>query len=149
MSRLAQALEAHGGELLEQWRERVRQQRVPGCEDRAQLEEHVPFLLQRMTAALHARSSGAQDPLGVGAALAGHGAGTPGFPRGFPLREWVREYGLLREVLLDHLEHTGLQVSLGEVRLLTDFVATAIAEAVNEHSRQQEFMREQDRKSVA
>ncbi|HYO57500.1 hypothetical protein [Archangium sp.] len=58
------------------------------------------------------------------------------FRLGFDVGALVREYGVLRGCILDLVEESGCPVSLPEVRVLTDFIATAIAEGVAEHERQ-------------
>ena len=68
---------------------------------------------------------------------------------GFSLSGLVREYGVLRELLLDVSEEAELQVTPGEVRRLTNFVATAIAEAVDEHTRQEKRLQERMQRSEA
>ncbi|MFY0578484.1 PAS domain-containing protein [Cystobacter fuscus] len=78
----------------------------------------------------------------MGAVGREHGAQR--FRLGFTPGELVREYGLLIDLLLELLADKGLQLSLEEVRQLTNLVATVTAEAVEEHARQQAHSRREE-----
>ena len=141
MTQLASALEEHRDDILRKWTEGVRQHMAPGGESRAELEDHIPQFLRQLVAFLRGEIPKDLTSPEEGTNPVGREHGAQRFRLGFSLGELVREYGLLRDLLFDLIEDKGLHVTLGEVRLLTNFVATAIAEAVEEHARQQECAR--------
>ncbi|MET0402211.1 MAG: RsbRD N-terminal domain-containing protein, partial [Cystobacter sp.] len=128
MSRqLADTLAAREQGIAQRWLEEVRRNQAPGSESRAELLDHVPGFLRQLDATLRDASAGTRTSPGAGHPPAERARGTQRFRVGFSLAQVVREYGMLRSVLLDEVEASGTHVTLGEVRLLTDFVATAIA----------------------
>ncbi|WP_257456206.1 sensor histidine kinase [Archangium lipolyticum] len=110
---LAEVLEARRQELRQRWSGRLG--------GRAELEESFDDLLGAVVAVLR-------------------GAGRPRSPwrlrTGFDLKALMHECDVLRECLLDLAEETGVRVSLSEVRALTAFFSTGIAEATDAFERQ-------------
>ncbi len=138
MSQLAKVLEEREEDVLRAWTAQVRQHLAPGGETHAELADHIPLFLRQLRAVLRGETSRDHVSPEAGTSTVGREHGAQRFRLGFALGALVREYGLLRDVLWDLIAEQGLRVSLEEVRLLTNFVATAIAEAVEEHARQQE-----------
>ena len=145
MNRLAQVLEERSTEILQRWVERVRVYVAPGGESHPELQDGLPVFLRQLVSTLRGESRTDRTSPEAGVNPVGREHGAQRFHLGFSLGAVVREYGLFRDVLLDLIEEEQLPVSLGEVRLLTNFVATAIAEAVEEHARQQERARREER----
>ena len=144
MSRLAQVLEQRGEEIIQRWIDRVRDRVAPGGESRVELQNSMPLFLRQLIATLRGESHQDQSSPAEGHNPVGREHGAQRYRLGFELGAIVREYGLLRDLLLELLTQERLQVSLDEVRLLTNFVGTAIAEAVEEHARRQEHARQQE-----
>ncbi|HYQ17911.1 MAG TPA: PAS domain-containing protein, partial [Polyangiaceae bacterium] len=57
-------------------------------------------------------------------------------PRGFELAQVVEEYSALRDCVLDTFEAAGASMGVRELRVLIDFFAQALAEAVSDHTEQ-------------
>jgi len=131
MSELADLLEAHGEALLRRWTARIGKGLAPGGTSEPELRDHIPDFLRELVDGL--RRSQAVD---TSAVAQQHGRQRYGL--GFSLEALVREYGLLRRLILDLAEESGRPITLSEVRVLTDFIATAVAEGVAEHGRERE-----------
>ncbi|MET0406370.1 MAG: RsbRD N-terminal domain-containing protein, partial [Cystobacter sp.] len=138
MSALAQVLEEREAEILQAWMARVRQHLMAESRTQAELEDHLPLLLRRLQAALRDGTS-LSDPASSRSGTQGVGRehGAQRFRLGFELGMLVREYGLLSDVLLELIIREGLQVPLQDVRRMSHFMSMAVAEAVEEHSRQE------------
>jgi PAS domain S-box-containing protein len=123
LGQLADALETRRDDILRRWEERAR---ALGATQGA-LGDQLP-----------------EELAALGALLRGAPEAGPSrrWRPGFELDALVREYDLLRELLLDFIEEEGLPATLGEVRRITRFVASAIAEAVGAHAREQERQRQ-------
>lgn len=130
MSQLASLIEAELDRLVRRWTEEVRRRLAPGNESEPELRDHIPDVLRQIMLALRQGAAPSTNPLA-------REHGRQRHRLGFDLEAVVREYGLLRNLIFDAVERSKLQVSLAELRVLTDFVATSIAEAVSEHARQQ------------
>jgi len=130
MSALASVLESRAEELLVRWVDRLRDGIAPDGKTELELRDHVPMLLRELAQAIRT----GRVPQRTGAA---EEHGRQRYRLGFEIEALVREYGALRNVLFDVVEEQGVAVSLPEVRALTDFISTAIAEGVTEHNEQQ------------
>jgi PAS domain S-box-containing protein len=137
MSRLAQVLEERAAEVLQRWLHRVREPLAPPGESLPRARNELPAFLRRLIATLRGEASADPSSPEAGGSVVGRAPGPHPFGPGVSLSEVVREYGLLRDVLLDLAEEVQPPVSLGEVRRLTDVVATAIAEVVEERDAQE------------
>ncbi|OJH38021.1 sensor histidine kinase [Cystobacter ferrugineus] len=125
--------------------ERARGQRLaPGGVSRSELEDPLPSVLRQLRMAPCGGASKDEPSAGMGMGAAGREHGAQRFRLGFTPGELVREYGLLSDLLLELLVDHGLQLPPEEVRLLTSLVATATAEAVEEHARQQARARREE-----
>ncbi|RYE94218.1 MAG: PAS domain S-box protein [Myxococcales bacterium] len=129
MSELAALLEGQAETLLERWVERVRQGVAPGGESGVELRDHVPLVLRDLALALRAG-----QPAGGREHTEEHGRQR--YRIGFDVEMVMREYGLLRNVILDAAEAQGLALTMGEVRVLGDFLTRAMTDGVTEHNRQ-------------
>ncbi len=135
MSMLADLLESRREELVRRWMDVVREHLAPRGESESELRNHIPDLLQQLVAAL--RGEGRKDVASVGGeASAGQEHGRQRFRLGFDIQAMVYEYGVLRGCILDLIEESGGAVPFPELRVLSDFLASAITESVAEHERQ-------------
>ncbi|MFL5357338.1 PAS domain S-box protein [Archangium sp.] len=134
---LAELLEERHEELIQRWTGRLREGIAPGELYQAELEDHIGDYLWELGAVLHRYQTGEERAVPEWSP----GAREHGGQRlrvGFDLQALVREYHVLRECILDLVEETGVRVTLGEVRALTGFITTSIAEGVAEYSRQRD-----------
>ena len=138
MNRLTRVLEARAEEILQRWSERVRQPLASGGARRPALQEALPLLLRRLITTLGNESHEDRTSPETGRAPGRREPDAWHLPPDFSLGEVVREYDLLREVLLDLVEEEDVSISLREVRRLIQFMATAITEAVEAHAQRSE-----------
>ncbi len=124
---LADVLEQRREEVLQRWTYRRCEGLPPGARTRSELRDFLPEYLQQLAAMLRQDSREEEER-----------SGPRRLPTGFDLETLVREYGVLRECILDLVEESGVQVTLREVRALTAHITTRIAEAVSEYVRQRD-----------
>ncbi|MBF5046120.1 hypothetical protein FGE12_27140 [Aggregicoccus sp. 17bor-14] len=117
MSALADILKEEHERVLERWALRTRPS--------AGVREAVAQLLTALGASLRA---GQVQPALLEAARE-HGRRSP------HLDALARDYGLLRDGLLDRVEESSRPMTLAEVRVLTDLVDRALAEGAAAHAR--------------
>ena len=130
MTLLAGFLEAHSARLVETWIQRVRAHLAPDDTTGPELRDHIPLLLQELVQALAAGAA----PSTTNAAMA-HGRQREEL--GFDVDALVREYGMLRQVMLDAAADAAIVVTVPELRVLTDFLTMAMAEGVAAYARHQ------------
>jgi signal transduction histidine kinase len=124
-SPLADLIEANEAALVERWSARV----VAGLGERLrgpELVDSLPDLLRELVASLRAgRRVG-----GAGAENAGREHGRQRHDVGADLNQVVREYGILREVILELVEERATPLTVPELRVLLDVIGAAIADSV-------------------
>lgn len=131
MSQLAILLEQQAEVILHRWVARVREGVAPGGESESELRDHVPELLRDLQAAL----SREQRPESKSVARE---HGRQRYRLGFDLGALVREYGLLRDCVLDLADETDTPISRSDTRIFIDFISSAVARGVGEYTRQQQ-----------
>ncbi len=134
---LADVLEAQHEELIHRWTQRLREGLAPGPRSQAELEDHIGEYLWEMARVLRQQMASGAAPLPEWQPVAREHGGQR-LRIGFDVQTLVREYHVLRECILDLVEETGVRVTLGEVRALTAFITTSIAEGVAEYLRQRD-----------
>ncbi len=132
------ALQNHRDAIVERWISAVREQLANGGEYDSELRDHIPFFIEAMIEMLHDESQGVRKEKLEGYDTVGREHGSQRYRIGFSLKTLVKEYGLLRDIILDIMEETPANITPHEVRLLTNFTFTAIADAVDEHARQEQ-----------
>lgn len=132
---LADAVEARKGDILRRWELRMRGSFTPGSVSRAELRDSLPWFLDALVTDL--RSAREPSPLHTSDAieLASQAHGRQRFRIGFDIESVVREYGLLRDIILELMEELGWPLIPGEARRLSGFIDIGIAEAVGQHAR--------------
>ncbi len=132
MSQLAALVEAQQEALVQQWTQRLREGLAPDDASEIELRDHIPSFLRELATVLRRgsapeSSSTAQEH------------GRQRYRLGFSLLALSREYTLLRHLIMDVAAVQSAAVTFAELRLLIDFIGTAIAEAIAEHARQREL----------
>lgn len=126
-------------ELVRRWLRGVRE-RLGEHLPHKDLIDHLPSVLDELEAALRTPAgpgAGGAQP-GVAATAAGHGAQRASL--GIDVSDVVREYGVLRDIVLDLLEESGLLPTIGEVRVLTAAITSSVAESVREYASQRDAL---------
>jgi signal transduction histidine kinase len=129
VSKLGLLLAEQGEALFGSWTESLRDGAVEGSV--SELHGHVPGLLQELSVALRA----GKVP-NVSASATEHAVRTQ--ESGFDVEAVVREYRLLTDAILGSAEAAGLELTMPEVRIVTEFVAKAVAQGVAAHRRHEE-----------
>ncbi|QRK11069.1 PAS domain-containing protein [Archangium violaceum] len=137
MSALADLLETNLQTVVRRWMARVQERLAPGPCSEPALKDHIEEYLQEMIQVLRQGDEQAQaSRRGESSAAEQHGEQR--FQVGFDVESMVREYDVLRECLLELVEESNVVVTPREVRLLSGYVVTGIAEAVREFVRQRD-----------
>jgi PAS domain S-box-containing protein len=136
---LADFLEAHSADIVRRWQERVRTMLSPRAVSPVELIDTMPEFLNEMVAALRGRSSWGGTPLSPVDTLAeAHGAQR--FRMGLDISTVVKEYSVLREVILEVLQEEECLQESSALRLLLDGLASAGAEALRRYAMENEQM---------
>lgn len=137
LSALADLLETNLQTVVRRWMARVQERLAPGPCSEPALKDHIEESLQEMVRVLRQGAEQAQaSRQGESSVAVQHGEQR--FQVGFDVESMVREYDVLCECLIELVEESGVAISLREVRLLTGYVVTGIAEAVREFVRQRD-----------
>lgn len=130
---LADFLEAHSADIVHRWQERVRVMLSPRTLSPGDLIDTLPEFLRAVVAALRGGSSWGGTPLSSVDTLAeAHGAQR--FRMGFDISAVVKEYSVLREVILEVLREEECLLESTALLPLLDGLATAGAEALRRYA---------------
>ncbi len=128
---LAELLATRRDDVLTRWNEAVRGSLHPEAMPHLELIDHLPAFVDEIAEALRDRESTEGSRI-----AADHGIQRLGL--GFSLDSVVREYGALRDAILEVAKVEKLTVRESERDLLFDCIITGIAEAVSEYQRQRD-----------
>ncbi|HYO66867.1 MAG TPA: PAS domain S-box protein [Archangium sp.] len=134
---LADLLESRHEDIIQQWTGRLREGLAPMPRTQAELEDHIGEYLWEMARVLRQQTASGPPPVPEWLPVAREHGGQR-LRIGFDVQALVREYHVLRECILDLVEEAGVRVTLGEVRALTAFITTGIAEGLAEYLRQRD-----------
>ena len=126
VSQLASLLEPQLEELVQRWTRRISEGLAPEGLPEFVLRDHIVDVLRELVRTLHQGIVPAE-------VVSSEKHGKQRFQAGFDIDALVREYGVLRGIILELAEEAGLGLSMREVRVLTDFIASAIADGVAEY----------------
>ncbi|HVG60479.1 MAG TPA: ATP-binding protein [Hyalangium sp.] len=130
---LADFLDAHSTDIMRRWQERVRESLSQRSLSSGELLDSLPHFLAAVVAALRGRSALGATPRSPADFVAEeHGAQR--FRLGVDISAVVREYAVLREVILELLQKDDWVLELGALRLLLDGLATAMTEALRRYA---------------
>lgn len=128
---LADVVSVQHERILRRWTESVRGTLHPISMPRLELIDHLPTFLVEVADAL--RRSESPD---TSETAAEHGVQR--LALGFSLDSVVREYGALRDCIVEEAGAAGIVIGTRERETLFDCVITGIAEAVSEYQRQRD-----------
>jgi PAS domain S-box-containing protein len=124
---LADFLAQERAPILELFTTRV-QTIAPRALTTSQLADHVPQILHELERTLRASSDPADCIMATSPSAEAHGRQR--LRLGYDLVAVVREYGVLRDCILEHLEVRAVMPSLRELRILSDGVSAATADSI-------------------
>jgi signal transduction histidine kinase len=128
---LSELLSARRDHILRRWMEKVKGTLHPSSMPRLELVDHLPPFLDEVAENLRLCESPDKSPT-----AAEHGVQRLGL--GFNLDSVVREYGALRDCIVEEAAAEGVVIRPAERETLFDCVITGIAEAVSEYQRQRD-----------
>ncbi|HET7752540.1 MAG TPA: ATP-binding protein [Anaeromyxobacteraceae bacterium] len=129
-------LRDHRDDIVRRWIDRVRRD-VDEHLPRPEMVDHLPEILDRIEDAV--RTHGAPDPAGERAArrsAARHGAQRAQL--GLDVRDLLAEYTVLRDVILDVIEESGLLPAIPEIRTLSAVLTACVAESLCEYTEERD-----------
>ncbi|MEJ7599469.1 MAG: sensor histidine kinase [Kofleriaceae bacterium] len=138
MHMLHEVLHAGRNDIMARWMVLVQGSIAPESMPTAELIDHLPGFVDEIIAALRADaglSSLAQPPEDT--ATAAH-HGEQRLRLGFSLDTVVREYGALRDAIVDVARRDGGTVTFDELQRVFECIITGIARAVSEYARQRD-----------
>lgn len=127
--------------IVSEWILRIQTSEIAPALPSAELRDHVPLFIDEIVRALrdNAGPSGSTegaDPAALGSSPSAAEHGGQRLRLGFELGAVVREYGALRDVIVEGAAAAGVPLSAREYQVLFSCVITGIAEAVSEYARQ-------------
>jgi signal transduction histidine kinase len=134
--RLAALLEKRRDELVRAWRRRLVGAFAPGAVPAPEIVNSLPLFIDELVAWLREADEGV-EPTPRSRVARFHGEQR--YRSGFDLRSVVREYGVLRECIVDLVAEAGRDgLSLQEDRILTRALGSAVADAAEQFHREHE-----------
>lgn len=135
MARLGDILLARRAEILHKWTSSIRALSGASAVTTIELVDHLPNVLDELTEILR---KAPDEGVAPGRMPTAGKHGTQRFRLGFVIESVVREYALLHRSIIEVVEDKGVMVSVHEQRILTDFIFSAVSEAVAQYSHQRD-----------
>jgi signal transduction histidine kinase len=135
---LHQMLADNRDEVMHRWNARIRGTLAPEAMPTLELANHIPVFLDEIVSALRSDSGlSSRGPAPEDSTTAaGHGAQR--LRLGFSLDSVVREYGALRDVIVETTRDAGATLTDRELQVLFEVTVTGIADAVTEYTHQRD-----------
>jgi signal transduction histidine kinase len=132
-----EALAARRDQVVERWKAQVRGTLAPDALASFELVDHIPEFVDEIIASLrHADGSPGGTAADEPSTAAGHG--TQRLRLGFSLDSVVREYGVLRDVIVATVREHDAQPTFRELQVLFDCIVSGIAVAVSSYTLQRD-----------
>lgn len=134
METVADFLDANRSVLIGRWKERVHEQlTLPALTD-PELIDRLPQILEELSGALRTgkQIEGEDAPTQSRAVSLAQAHGRQRYRTGFDLRQLVREYGMLRDCVVDFLEESQRVHATMDLLVIGQFITNAISESVAE-----------------
>lgn len=130
-------------DVMLRWKAVVEETLVPADMAPVELIDHIPEFLDEIVAALRRAAGLAGGGPSPEQSTTASGHGVQRLRLGFSLDAVVREYGALRDAIVDTARATGTEITFSELQVLFDATITGIAHAVTKytHQRDAELMR--------
>lgn len=132
---LHEVLEAKREQIVAQWMEGVRAELTHDMVTNVELRDHIPGFLEELTVILRRHETGGPLPEPSDSA-AQHGMQR--LRLGFDPFTLVKEYGILRRVILDAARRDHVSPTIDEFDALSEFMTNGIARAVAEYAEARE-----------
>lgn len=134
---LHEVLSSRRDAVLRRWKDLVRGTLAPESMPQTELIDHLPQFVDEIVVALREEAApSSTNPVAQTMIAAGHGAQR--LRLGFSLDSVVREYGSLREAIVEIGRAGGAEITYRELQVLFDCIISGIAHAVTEYTRQRD-----------
>ena len=134
MSQLGDFIQAEREHITQRWVDQVFATTAPDSLNREDVIDSLREFLDEISAALRREQGFHQHThTAVTSALA-KGHGKQRFAMGYDIAAMVREYGALRDVLFQVMDERGLTPTVRELRVLSKYLHSAIADAASQYA---------------
>jgi len=134
VSQLGDFIEAEREHLTQRWVDQLFATTAPDSLNREDVIDSLREFLDEIIAALRREQGFHQHThTAITSALA-KGHGKQRFAMGYDIAAMVREYGTLRDVLFQLMDERGLTPTVRELRVLSKYLHSAIADAASQHA---------------
>ena len=134
---LADFMESHSEDIIRLWQERVGRTLASRELSPGELVDTLPEFLEAVVWVLRGNPAPSATLLSAADTIAeAHGAQC--FRRGLDVSELVKEYTMLRRVILELLQEEACPPDFGAVQILMDAIGTAVAEALRRYAMEHE-----------
>ncbi len=123
-------------EVLHRWRSNVEGTITPESMPTVELLDHIPLFLDEVISAL--RSDAGDHDTAADETQTASDHGEQRLRLGFSLDAVVREYGALRDAMIETGRSAGGTITFREAQVVFDLTITGIADAVSEYARQRD-----------
>jgi hypothetical protein len=139
MPHLDEILAAQRAELLARWRARVTGSLAPETVPIPEINNSVPAFLDELVNALREARTGAPAAPALEHSETASEHGLQRFRAGFSIQAVVREYGVLRECMLELIKESNTPISITEFEVLSQALNTGITDAVSRFSQERDL----------
>jgi signal transduction histidine kinase len=129
----ADLLRTRSSEVLARWKERVVGTLTPVGTRPPEILDGLPGFLEHVASDV---AAGIERPAAPSPSATDHGAQR--FHAGFSVGAVIREYQVLQECILDVASENGIELAIDDVRCVACRISAAIAEAVEEFTRERD-----------
>jgi hypothetical protein len=133
VSQLAEFLEARREAITQRWADMLFATGVPPSVDREAVIDNLRDFIDELTAALRREQGFHQHTQTAEASAIAKGHGKQRFGMGYDIGAVIREYGTLRDLLFEMMDESGLAPSVRELRVLSKYLISAIADAATQY----------------
>jgi len=138
MTSLHVALEERAHEVMARWKQAVQGTIVPESLPVIELLDHLPVFLREVVAALRDDDDASTIRATAEETKTASTHGSQRLRLGFSLDAVVREYGAMRNAIIDTGRAAGVQITIREAQVVFDSTIDGIATAVSEYARQRD-----------
>jgi PAS domain S-box-containing protein len=135
---VSEFIDAQRGLIIERWLHGMAALVAPGKHTREELVDNLPLFLEELSSALRQLDGPPGTSRLPGHSMVAEAHGQQRLRLGLDVGVIVREYALLREVLLALLTEAGMNPTEPQVRLLARCIDTGAAEAVSRYVRDED-----------
>jgi signal transduction histidine kinase len=140
---LAEAIASDKDGLIRRWRERVRGTVDPASVGSEEIVDSLPAFLDELVGHLRPQSEAPPEQTSIKARELAAKHGTVRFHAGFSLGSVIREYGVLRDCVLDLIRDRGIEVEMDELKLLLRHLNAGVVAAAEQFARERDQVIEQ------